>query len=163
MRSAFRFRLWPVVLVALVLLFIGATAYDYATRYLSWANLSKAELVESARWYVRERAPGQKACLYAVTCDKGRARLALVKNVSAWDIEGARQITWDRRFGDFCPGQTANFALEVAEGGPTPPLGGERATWSFHLDRFRPWQGHSYSAFSEKPAEPCTVEHAVAG
>lgn len=145
------------------MLVLGVIAYDYASRYRSWATLSKAKLVASARWYVRERAPGQKVCLYAVTCDKGRARLELVKDLTAWDLEAARQLAWDRRLADICPGQTANFALEVAGGGPAPPVGGERATWSFYLDRFRPWQGHSYSAFSEKSAEPCSAAHAIAG
>jgi hypothetical protein len=120
-------------------------------------------VVAAAQWYVRERAPGQKVCLYVATCKKGRARLVLVKDVEAWDIEATRQLAWDRRFSDACPGYTANLALEVAAGGPEPQQGTERAVWSFHLDRFRPWQTHDLSAFSEKPTEPCAAEYAIAG
>lgn len=149
------------VLLALV---GSCTAYDYGSRYASWARLEKAEVVASARWYVRERAPGQKVCLYAAICDKGRARLVIVRDLDAWDIEATRQLAWDRRFGGSCPGYTANLALEVAPGGPEPPpQGTERAVWSFHLDRFRPWQTPDLSAFSESPAEPCTPAHAIAG
>ncbi|WDA42439.1 hypothetical protein [Erythrobacter sp. BLCC-B19] len=149
----------------MLLLLIGScTAYDYGSRYASWMGLDKAGVVAAAQWYVRERAPGQKVCLYVATCAKGRARLALVKDMAAWDVEATRQLAWDRRFSDACPGYTANLALEVAQGGPqSPPLGTERAVWSFYLDRFRPWQTHDFSAFSEKPTEPCTPEHAIAG
>ncbi|WP_285712270.1 hypothetical protein [Erythrobacter oryzae] len=147
----------------LVLLLVGScTAYDYGSRYASWAGLDKPKVVAAAQWYVRERAPGQKVCLYRVTCDKGRARLVLVKDLDAWDIEATRQLAWDRRFGDGCPGRTANLALQVADGGPEPPWGAERAVWTFGIDRFRAWQGHDYAAFSEKPTEPCTPEYAIA-
>lgn len=150
--------------LALLLLVVGScTAYDYGSRYASWAGLDKNGVVASAAWYVRERAPGQKVCLYSAICDKGRARLVLVKDLEAWDIEATRQLAWDRKFGSGCPGNTANLALEVAVGGPEPPSGAERAVWSFHLDRFRPWRTHSFSAFSEKPVEPCTSAHAIAG
>ncbi|MCL9982206.1 MAG: hypothetical protein NBV60_03510 [Erythrobacter sp.] len=161
----YRLRIWHVAAGLLVLAVGSCQAYDYGSRYQSWSNLSKKELVESARWYVRERAPGQKVCLYAVTCDKGRPRLVLVKDVNAWDIEAARQLAWDRRFKDYCPGYTANFALEVAEGGPEIVWERKRAVWSFYLDRFTPRMGrfHGPHAFSEKEAEPCTAEHAVAG
>lgn len=148
----------------IVLLVGSCTAYDYGSRYASWMGLDKEGVVAAAQWYVREWAPGQKVCLYVATCAKGRARLALVKDMAAWDVEATRQLAWDRRFNDSCPGYTANLALEVAEGGPqSPPLGTERAVWSFYLDRFRPWQTHDFSAFSEKPTEPCTPEHAIAG
>ena len=165
MLGSYRLRIWHVVAGVLVLAVGSCQAYDYGSRYQSWANLSKAELIESARWYVRERAPGQKVCLYAVTCDKGRARLVLVKDVNAWDFEAARQLAWDRRFKDYCPGYTANFALEVAEGGPEISWGSSKAVWSFYLDRFTPRMGrfHGPYAFSEEEAEPCTAEHAIAG
>lgn len=148
-----------------IFLLVGScTIYDYGSRYVSWAGLDKKGVIAAARWYVRERAPGQKVCLYVATCDKGRARLVMIKDLDAWNTEATRQLAWDRRFGGNCPGYTANLALEVAPGGPEPPpQGTERAVWSFHLDRFRPWQTHDLSAFSEEPTEPCTHEHAVAG
>lgn len=149
--------------IVLVLLLVGScTAYDYGSRYASWAGLEKPKVVAAAQWYVRERAPGKKVCLYRVTCDKGRARLVLVKDLATWDFEATRQLVWDRKFGSGCPGYTANLALEVAPGGTVPPQGMERAVWSFYLDRFRPWQTHEFSAFSEKSAEPCTPEYAIA-
>ena len=151
--------------IVLVLLLVGScTAADYGSRYASWSGLDKPKVVAAAQWYVRERAPGQKVCLYRVICNKGRARLKLVKDLATWDVEATRQLVWDRKFGGGCPGFTANLALEVAPGGAEPPpQGTERAVWSFYLDRFRPWQTHAFSAFSEKPAEPCTPEFAIAG
>jgi len=160
-----QFRIWHFVAGLPILVVGSCQAYDYGSRYQSWANLSKAGLVESAHWYVRERAPGQKVCLYAVTCDKGRARLVLVKDVAQWDIESARQLAWARRFDNHCPGYSANFALKVAEGGPDIAEGRKQAVWAFYLDRFTPRMGrfHGPHAFSEKSTEPCTPEHAIAG
>jgi hypothetical protein len=165
MRLRYEFRIFHIVVGLLILAVGSCQTYEYGMRYQSWANLSKAELVESARWYVRERAPGQTMCLYAVTCDKGRARLALVKDIDAWDIESARQLAWDRRFHNQCPARTANFALQVIEGGPELGEGSKQAVWSFYNDRFVPSMGrfHGPHAFSEKAAEPCTAEYAIAG
>jgi hypothetical protein len=148
----------------LALILAGGIGYDYLSRYLSWANLSKEELVASARGYVRERAPGQKVCLYAVTCEKGRAQLALVKDLAGWDIAAARQLAWDRRFGNSCPGRTANFALAVAPGGPDIPESLREAVWSFANDRFVPRWGrfHGPQAFSEEAPEACTAAHVIA-
>ncbi len=65
--------------LGVLLALIGScAAHDYGSRYVSWAGLEKADVVAAARWYVRDRAPGQKVCLYVATCGKGRARLVLV-------------------------------------------------------------------------------------
>ncbi len=149
----------------LVLLIGSCTAHDYGARYASWAGLDKARVLAAAGDYVREGAPGQKVCLYVAVCDKGRARLKLVKDVKAWDIEATRQLAWDRRFSNHCPGYTANLALEVAPGGPEIQEWDRQAVWSFYNDRFvGRWPNFSPPrAFSENPAEPCTPEHAIAG
>lgn len=153
--------------LALVVLLVGScTAANYGSRYASWAGLSKTEVVAAADAYVREYAPGQKACLYTVVCDKGRARLELVKDVDRWDIEAMRQLAWDRRFKDACPGYTANLALEIAGADDTSLYEGyKRPVWSFYRDSFvAEWNTSSvWYAFSEQPAEPCTAEFAVAG
>ena len=81
------------------------------------------------------------------------------------NVEAVRQIAWDRRFRDTCPGYTANLGLAVADGGPPGREENREAAWSFYSSRFVPTvrsNGASLS-FSEKPAEPCTPEHAVAG
>lgn len=152
--------------LALVVLLVGScTAADYGARYASWAGLSKAEVVAAADAYVREYAPGQKACLYTVVCNKGRARLELVRDVDRWDIEAMRQLAWDRRFKNACPGYTANLGLVVAEGALPEDDAAREAVWSFYRDRFvRTMQSNGPPlAFSEKPVEPCTAEFAVAG
>ncbi|WP_086737888.1 hypothetical protein [Erythrobacter colymbi] len=152
--------------LALLVLLVGScTAVDYGSRYASWAGLSKAEVVAAADAYVREYAPGQKACLYRVSCDGGRARLVLVKDVAALDVEALRQIAWDRRFYDVCPGYTANLGLAVVEGALPEDAAAREAVWSFYRDRFvRTMQSNGPPlAFSEQPAEPCTAEFAVAG
>lgn len=151
--------------LALVVLLVGScTAIDYGSRYASWALLDKPKVVAAAQDYVRDHAPGQKVCLYTVACDEQRARLVLVKDVAAWDVEATRQIAWDRRFRDSCPGYTANLGLAVAEGGPPGREEVREAAWSFYNDGFVPtvrYNGPPLS-FSEEPAEPCTPEFAIA-
>ena len=148
----------------LVLLVGSCTAYDYGTRYASWAGLDKTRVLAAAGDYVRDHAPGQKVCLYRVVCDERRARLVLVKDVAALDVEAVRQIAWERRFGGTCEGYTANLGLAVAEGGPPVREEVREAAWSFYADRFVPtvrWNSAPLS-FSEGPVEPCTPEYAIA-
>lgn len=152
--------------LGVLLLLVGScTVHDYGSRYASWARLDKAGVIAAAQDYVRDHAPGQKVCLYSVACDKGRARLVLVKDVAAWDVEAVRQIAWDRRFGGICEGYTANLGLAVAEGGPPGREENREAAWSFYNNRFVPTVRSNGAplSFSEQPAEPCTPEHAVAG
>lgn len=152
--------------LALLVLMVGScTAYDYGSRYASWAGLDKAGVLAAARDYARDHAPGQKVCLYAVACDQRRARLVLVKDVAAWDAEAVRRIAWDRRFGEVCEGYTANLGLAVAEGGPPIEDRYRQAAWSFYKDRFVPTSQSNGPplSFSEAPVEPCTPEHAIAG
>jgi hypothetical protein len=152
--------------LALLPLLVGScTAYDYGARYVSWARLDKAGVIAAAQDYVQDHAPGQKVCLYTVACDERRARLVLVKDVAALDVEAIRRIAWDRRLGGTCEGYTANLGLAVAEGGPPVREENRQAAWLFYRDRFvptRPSNGPPLS-FSEQPAEPCTPEYAIAG
>jgi len=151
--------------LGVLLLLVGScTAYDYGSRFASWAWLDKARVIAAAQDYVRERAPGQKVCLYSVACDMRRARLVLVKDVAAWDAEAVRQIAWDRRFRDVCPGYTANLGLAVAEGGPPVREELREAAWSFTNDGFVPTLRSNGAplSFSERPAEPCTPKYAIA-
>lgn len=152
-----------ILLVASALVAIGPV--DLTRRYLSWRQLSKNELVDSANWYVENRAPGNDACLYAVQCTGGRASLRLLRSLDDWDIEATKQIAWDRKFGGVCSGRTANFALELV----TDNLQSDRtseglrhAVWSFYNDRFVPGLTRFESAaFSETEAEPCLAAHAI--
>ena len=152
-----------ILLVASVLVVIGPV--DWAQRYLSLRHLSKNELVDSANWYVENRAPGNDACLYAVQCTGGRASLRLIRSLDGWDIEATKQITWDRKFRGVCSGRTANFALEMATDNPQSDRtyeGRRRAVWSFGIDRFVPVETRFQGwAFSESEAEPCLAAYAI--
>ncbi|MCJ2186774.1 hypothetical protein [Novosphingobium beihaiensis] len=97
--------------VAIFLLVAGPI--QWWQHYQSWSHLSKDELIESANWYIANRAPGNDACIFAVECKDGRARLKLIKTLDEWDFEASKQAAWDRKFKDVCQGRTANFALEV--------------------------------------------------
>ncbi len=157
-----------LALAAVTLLaFFAMGPFDWAKRYSSWNNLSKAELVASANWYVKNRAPGNGACLYAVECKNGRATLKLVKSIDNWSIDVPKQIAWDRKFNSMCEGQTANFALELASDrlvGFGAYEDRRRAVWSFYNDRFVPVRSRSdHSAFSEGVPEPCVSKYAVTG
>jgi hypothetical protein len=149
-----------------MLLLVGScTAYDYGSRYASWAGLDKARVLAAASEYVRDHAPGQKVCLYTVACDEQRARLVLVKDVAAWDVEAVRQMAWGRRFFGVCPGYTANIELVVVKDGLPEDDVDRKAVWSFYRDRFvstTPSNGAPLS-FIEGPAEPCSPEFAIAG
>ncbi|WP_144037641.1 hypothetical protein [Sphingopyxis sp. KK2] len=150
-----------------LLVFVAFGPFDWAKRYSSWNNLSKAELVASANRYVENRAPGNAACLYAVECIDGRARLKLVKSMDDWSIDGPKQIAWDRKFSGMCEGRTANFALELASDrlvGAGNYDGTRRAVWSFYNDGFVPVRGRfDHSAFSEEAPEPCVSRYVVTG
>lgn len=98
--------------IAILLLWAGPI--QWWMRYQSWSHLSKDKLLESAKWYIANRAPGNNACIFAVECNGGRASLKLVKSIEEWDLEKSKRIAWDRKFKGVCQGQTANFALEVA-------------------------------------------------
>ncbi len=149
----------------LALLIASGGAYNYGSRYASWARLDKDRVLSAAGDYVRDHAPGQKVCLYAVACDGRRARLVLVKNIAAWNAEAVRQIAWDRRFRGTCEGYTANLGLAVVEGGLSDDDMNREAAWSFYNDGFVPTMPSNGPplSFSETPAEPCTPEYAIAG
>ena len=157
-----------LALAAVTLLaFLALSPFDWAKRYSSWNNLSKAELVASANSYVENRAPGNGACLYAVECKNGRATLKLVKSISAWSVDTPKQIAWDRKFSGMCEGRTANFALELASDrlvGVGTYDDKRRAVWSFYNDGFVPVHGRfDHSAFSEGAPEQCVSRYVVTG
>ncbi len=151
-------------IVIAVLMLLGPV--DWAQSYLSWRNLTKDELVRAANDYVDDRAPGNAACLYSVVCKDNRAGLALIRSVDDWDITAARQLAWDRKFSNTCPGQTANFAVKLAVDQPRykETLDSLKyGVWSFNNDRFvSSWSRTSpLSAFSEFPTDECTRRHSV--
>ena len=159
----FRPKVWHLTLGAVVLVFIGAELHEQATRYLSWRDISKKQIVAAADWYIENRAPGERACLYAVVCEQGRARLELVEDLESWDLEATKELVWDRKFGGTCPGRTANFALEMAPSNLDTHWANKRAVWSFYNDRFIPsfTRFNGGSAFSEIKAQPCSQEFAI--
>jgi hypothetical protein len=138
---------------------------DWGLRYQSWSQLSKDTLIQSANSYIANRAPGNGACLFAVECKSGWARLKLVKSMKDWDFEASKQIAWDRKFDDICQGLTANFALELANDNPQSQKtyeGSRRAVWSFYNDQFVPTRTRfGFAAFSEAETEPCVTSYSV--
>jgi hypothetical protein len=107
-------------------------------------------------------------CIYAVSCQSGRARLEPV-NIEHADFDALRDRIWGRRFRAQCPGRTANLGLHLVpledpEDDITAqrpiPYGSSTAYWSFagnvFLPRMTRWSG---GAFSEGPWRPCTPEH----
>jgi hypothetical protein len=152
-------------ILAFVLAFCGPL--ETAQRFVSIQTLSKEELVREARAHIDDRAGGhQMACLYAVSCEGNRARLAVVSDLASWDLEATREDIWRRRFdGRYCPGRTANFGLHLspAPGADEQTYGTSHARWSFARDRFIPIGGRFQSgSFSEEPWERCTPENAIA-
>ncbi|WP_161626321.1 hypothetical protein [Sphingobium ummariense] len=149
--------------IAILLLWAGPIRWWM--RYQSWSHLSKDKLLESAKWYIANRAPGNNACIFAVECNGGRASLKLVKSIEEWDLEKSKRIAWDRKFKGVCQGQTANFALEVATDNLQSRKtfeGSRRAVWSFYNDRFIPSRTRfGFAAFSESETEPCLTAYAV--
>lgn len=154
-----------VTTVAIVAVFFGPL--DYAQRYLHFSNLTKDRVVQGAEDYIQSRVPGsQMACLYVVQCDDEGARLEIVTNIESWDFNAAKRTIWERRFGDYCAGQTANLAIHLVphEDSEAISRSTARAVWSFFNDRFIPVQTRfGPSAFSERTWEPCTAEFAIAG
>lgn len=165
MQFRYKLRIWHFALGLPLTLLATLTVHDYWSRYSSWSNLSKQELVDSARSYIRNYVGENRACLYAVVCKSGRAKLELVKDIEAFDLDAARQLAWDRRFKNVCPGQTANFGLAIAAGGAETASSNQLAVWSFSSDRFIPHWGRfiEFHAFSETPVEPCTTDFVITG
>ena len=164
MRWLYKPRIWHFALGLPLALVATLTVYDYWSRYSSWRDLSKQELVDSANSYIRNYVRENRACLYAVVCKDGRAKLELVKDIDAFDLDAARQLAWDRRFKNACPGRSANFGLKLAAGDAENASLDRWAVWSFYNDRFIPNQTRfSAHAFSEAPVEPCTAGFVVTG
>lgn len=151
------------LLAAIFLLMAGPV--QWWVRYQSWSHLSKDKLILSADSYIANRAPGTRACLFAVECRNGRARLKLIQSVKEWDFEASKQIAWDRKFDDVCQGLTANFALELANDDPQSQKifeGSRRAVWSFYNDKFVPVRTRfDFAAFSEAKTKPCVGAYSV--
>lgn len=156
--------LLAIASIIAIFLLIGGPV-NWWQRYQSWSHLSKEKLIASANWYVENRAPGNSACIFAVECKDGRARLKLIKSNNEWDFEASKQIAWDRKFKDICQGQTANFALEIATDNPQSQKtydGSRRAVWSFYDDQFVPTHTRfGFAAFSEIETEPCLTAYAI--
>lgn len=157
-------RLWPLLIVSVLTL--AYVWLEFGTRYISWRTLSKEELVTEATVYVRTRTSGKDACIYYTTCRDGRAGLKLVTSLDQFDLEATKQLAWDRKFKNACPGRTAHFALELL---PDPLAAQQtsgfsgKAVWSFYNDRFIPILGrfHGPYAFSETPYKNCTAEFVI--
>ena len=142
----------------------------YGSLALNWWLLSKSEIIGGAQAY-RDRydihnqsyLSNAYACLYAVSCDGGRARLIPITDPESWDFEETRSTIWKRRFSDACPGQTANFGLHwIDASGADIPHYLETAYWSFYNDRFVTRHGRFHSgSFSEEPWQRCTPDVSI--
>lgn len=143
----------------------SCSAHEAYWRYQSWNNLSKAEVVASANWYIENRSRGKEACLYALICDDKTAKLELVKDIDEWDLDATKDLIWERKFDKVCTGRTAHLALRMLPEEEPFPAATDIAVWSFYLDRFTPYFGrlHGPYAFSEGNPEACTHEHVVTG
>ncbi|MCZ4297113.1 hypothetical protein [Henriciella marina] len=156
--------LWTVIIIVASISIVFAI--DYAGRYRSWQSLSGAKLSrEISRYIDRYDVPAAHACLYAVDCSTGRARLALLGTLDDDTISEAKSRVWDRRFNPgFCDGRTTNFGLQLLGKDNAEPLAdfNAHARWSFANDRFiQRWSRFQSGAFSEEPWERCTPEKAL--
>jgi hypothetical protein len=159
---------WRTLGIGIVLLFamLFLGPLDTATRYYDFSTLSKAEIIDQAHKYILDRAGGkQMACVYVVRCDNNRARLEMVTDLNAWDLEATKATIFHRRLnGDYCSGRTTNIALHLVplEGREPQIEAAAHARWSFFNDRFVPQLGRFQSgSFSDQPWERCTPERAV--
>ena len=137
---------------------------DWPIRYAKFNSLTTTDIVQDAERYVQRHSDVGLACVYAVECDSGRARLQLIKDVGTWDIEVTKELTWRRRFEEFCPGRTTNIAMELLpsrDGSWSSSTG--LARWSFRHDKFIPRLGRFQSgSFSQEADwERCTPEYAL--
>lgn len=153
-----------IALLLFAFVFLGPL--DLGLRYYHFSTLSKAELVDQDERYIQDRAGGhQVACLYVVRCDGSRARLEMVRNLEAWDLEQTKATILHRRFdGSFCTGRTTNLALHLVPiDGHEPQMDARsHARWAFRLDRFIPLRGRFQSgAFTDQPWVQCTRDDAV--
>ena len=137
---------------------------DWPRRYENFNALTVDRVVEDAKRYAQQHSDAGMACIYAVECTSGRARLRLIEDVGTWDIHETKELVWRRRFEDFCQGRTTNIGLEIlmsADGEWRSSTG--LARWSFYYDRFLPqlsrFQSGSFSA--EADWERCSAEHAI--
>ena len=158
-----------VVSFLLMATIVSLIADDYLSRYISWQSLDKERLEEGFGKYLdRYGIEGEyRACVYAVSCEDGGARLEVIDNWNRWSIEETKAIIWHRRFYDFCPGRTANLGLHIIPANSQSsslPFGTQTARWSFIHDRFLPRFGsHQSGSFSEEPWERCTLPRAQIG
>lgn len=149
---------------------LALLATGYGSRALNWWLLSKSEIIDDAQAYrdrydypVEPRLGNAYACLYAVSCEGGRARLVPVTDIENWDFEATRSTIWNRRFSGTCPGRTANFGLHwIDASGADIPDHLETAYWSFNNDRFVMRLGRFNSgAFSEEKWQRCTPDISI--
>jgi len=149
------------VAVAMALFFASGPALSL----LHFRQLSKQKVIAEANNYIERHSESRRiACLYVVSCEGGRARLAIVPDVNGWDIGQTKARIWRRRFSDHCAGATANIGLQLAPepGGSDVGDSMDQARWSFFNDRFVPLRSRaSHGAFSEEPWERCTEARAV--
>ena len=159
-----RLKRWRSFLVA-GLLFVGIVVWlsGWPTKYLNWWSLTGDDVARDAARYIEDRFGGGSACIYEVRCDTGRAQLYIVEDLNSWDIEATKDVIWNRRFSDECPGRTANIGLHVL---PDRDLawseGRTLAIWTFGSNRFIPTRSrYSGGAFSEGEWQHCSLEHST--
>lgn len=147
------------------LLVVGTLVWlsNWPTRYLNFRSLTAGEVARDAARYIEEKFGGGSACIYEVRCDTGRAQLYVVEDLASWDIETTKEVIWNRRFSDECPGRTANIGLHVLPDGDREWSDSTTlAIWTFGGNRFIPRMSRfSGGAFSEGDWQRCSTEHSM--
>lgn len=178
------------IALAVIAFFALITMYGYAdsygSRYTSWRALSSEHVFDAAQQYVEREYINTKhyiskfqynnfetdnvsnvtaVCVYAVTCDDDRARLALISDLDQFDFDALKRRIWARRFEGTCQGQTANLGLHVLRSEDSVEQQYDFAVWTFYGDGFIPRQvlGRFFfsGAFSERPWERCSLDRAA--
>lgn len=152
-------RIKKILWVVAITLGIGLTltggywTADSYPRYSSWRDLSLPTLKSSALAYYN----GAAVCLYVVDCASGVARLRLVRNDAALDLEALKATIWRRRFERYCEGRTENIVIDTPRGGQGS---NNDARWSFFNNRFITNHGHFQgSSASVYPFESCRKDN----
>lgn len=137
-------------------------AWDRAASFESWRTLHAGKVVaEAVDYTARHNIDNVAVCIYAVSCESGRARLEPV-HVESVDFDALRDRIWGRRFRGECPGLTANLGLHIVpleDRSERLQAWEEFGVWSFGTDGFgRKLSRFHGAAFSEGPWVRCTPD-----
>jgi hypothetical protein len=103
-------KLW--LIAALVLGLAAVWFFTPLNRFIAWLTLDVAALERQVDGHMRDvHRDAEYACLYAVDCSSGEARLQLQTQLTPGKLQRIRNEIWRRRFENYCTGKVANFGL----------------------------------------------------